>query len=640
MIGTKIFDEPVGLVRRAKIIKYDNLNKTIKIQLNTSTSVKGNASLIDIPIPTSLLFDNGLFIGSKPKEGSDIIVAQGSGNQYYYVSSVPNSLLNIPDLPQDTIVVQSSELSKILLSNEKITLGSDDLNIELNSTKNYYSNYYGNKYSISEANITINGLIKREKNHLLNNSDLLKLKDNEYYLSRSSIGLDPKINTNNLSETFNKNPPLVEIRSVINEFQKSSNVLNDFSESLFYKNQKEENDYSYPDRRKLRSNVLNLSLNNPNDLIEKIEGTVVDIFGNVLDINRYPIKFDKSFSEDSNNDKTETFFKIKDLQRKGIAYHFELNSKKDIDKVPDVNDSANYSRNRSRFFIDVDKEGQFKANISCSSEIGNIPVLTRYENYSHISEEDNKNPNKLIFREDGLDVLHDSFNKGFIEIKNELGEIVTPIDRFTNQHIKHGTAYHDLSKTCIAHQSLDFINYQNDETIALNNTYISKDFISKEIFISGENANAGGRSGLISLDGSLELNVGANTSDRQSLVFDFAGGVLGNIGRDRNNNSMVYNLDGNMIIQIGGTGVDGDSRFSKLNNGYLGGTLDIRVLRPGFQATLLRIDSEGVKILTAGRMLFHANSDVVIKSDATMTLEAENLILNNRMVLKEFGGSI
>jgi len=641
MNGINKFDDPIGLLKRAKIIKYNEFEKTISIQLNTSNALKGTSALIDIPIPSSIMFDNGVFIGARPKEGSDIIVGQGSGNQYYYVSSISNNLLNVPELKTDSILIKISDLSSIELLKEEISIGSESRKTVSNSFLNHHTNLFGNQYSINESGYSIHGLIKREKNYLSNQSDSLKFNDSNYYLQRSSIGLDPKLNPNNLSETFNKNPPLVENRSVVYEYQRSSIVLDDFSESLYYKNQKVKNAYSYPDRRKLRSNSLNLSLNNPNDLFETIKGTVSDIFGNVLDLNRYPIQFrDVSLSNDNGVDKTNTFFKLKELQRKGIAYHAELNSKKDLTEPPDVNETSNYSRNRSRSFIDIDKEGQFKINISASSEKGNIPLLTRYENFSHVSSEDNNNPNKMIFREDNLDIMHDSFAIGQISIKDENGE-VTPIDRITNQHIKHGTAYHDITKTCIAHQSLDFINYQNDETITLDNTYISKDFVSKEIFVSGENANAGGRSGQINLDGSIELNIGANTSDRQSLLLDFAGGIVGNVGRDRSNNSAVLNMDGNVIVQIGGVGIDSDSRFSGLQNGYLGGTLDIRVLRPGFQATVFRISSNGeVQVLTPGRVIMHANGDFVLKSDATMTIEAENLVLNGRLLLKEFGGSI
>lgn len=635
---SNIFDESVGLLREAIVVGYDDSTKKIKIQLENSSFSKGNSTAFDISLPNSLSFNDGTFIGGEPTKGSKIVVGQGSGNKYYYVSSIVDTL-KAPSLSKE-IKIQTSDFSKISLNkNLDILIGSDNNNISLNS-KQFYSNTLDNQYSFSQASVKIDGLIKREKNYQQNISDQLKYKDSKYYLSKQSIGLDPNSSTNNLSETFNKNPPFVESRKVVYEFQELSNVQDDSIESGFYKNQKEVKNYSYPDRRKLRSNVLNLSQNNPNYLIEKIEGTVIDIFGNVLDINRYPINFENNtFIDENSNDKSATFFKIKELQRKGIAYHFELNSKKNITSPPDVNIFSDYSKSRSRFFIDIDKEGQLKANIPSSSETGNVSLHTRYENYSHVSTDDNQNPNKLIWREDMLDIVHDSFGNGQISIMSDNSE-VSPLDRKTGSNIKYGTVYHNILDVCKTHQSLNFINYQNDETIKLDNSYVYTNFLQKTIITSGPNANAGGRSINLNLDGSMDLNIGANTSDRQSIILDTAGGIVGSIGRDKNNHSALLNMDGNLLLQIGGYGVSTDSRFDKLQNGYLDGVLDIRVLRPGYQATMFRIDKEGVKVLTAGRMMFHANGDMILKSDSTMTIEAENLIANGRMILKESGGSI
>lgn len=635
---SKIFDEPVGLLREATIVSYDETKKTIKVQLDNSPVSKGNSTLIDIQAPFSLTFNNGLFVGTNPTKNTKIVIGQGSGNQYYYVSSLSKDLSKVPEVKKDNLLIQSNDLTKISLDTKSnIIIGSDSKNISINSL-DFYSNTIDNQYSFSQASMTIDGIVKRENKYKTNIADELKLKDNKYYLSNKSIGLDFNISSNNLTETSSKNPPFIENRKLIYEFQESSKVENNLYESTLYDNKKVQNDYSYPDRRKLRSNVLNLSQNNPNYLIEKISGTVVDIFGNVLDINRFPINLlGKSLNDQTINNKSEIFNDIKKIHKKGIAHHFEINTKKD--EVPDISITDNYSRDRSRFYFDVDKEGQFKLNVPSSSEHGNIPLLTRYENYSHVSDEDNNNPNKLIFRDDNLDIVHDSFNVGVISIKSD-GAEVTPIDRIKNQNIKHGTAYHNILNTCLTHQSLDFIDYQNDNTITLDNTFIYKDLVKSEIITSGINANAGGRSGNINLDGSLELNIGANTSDRQSIVLDTAGGIIGNIGRDRNNHSAVLNMDGNVLIQIGGYGISNDSRFNGLQNGYLPGVLDIRVLRPGFQATLFRIDGNSVKVMSAGRIEIHSNSDLVLKSDSSMHIEAENLFMNGRMVLKESGGSI
>ena len=112
----------------------------------------------------------------------------------------------------------------------------------------------------------------------------------------------------------------------------------------------------------------------------------------------------------------------------------------------------------------------FKFNVPASSETGNIPLLTRYENYSTFGTEDNSNPNKLIFREDNIDIFQDSFaspsfnisdgsfskERGSISLDNN-GNNGAPIDRITDVHIKHGTAYHDILATCYTHQRSDFL---------------------------------------------------------------------------------------------------------------------------------------------------------------------------------------
>ncbi len=641
----KIFDEEVGLPKEGYIYSFDSINRIIKVKLKSGDSIQNNY-IIEVPFKPVLSQDNGLFISEYPSIGTPVVVVQGSGGRYYLLQSLTENLNDL-DVTKDTITIKSSDFASISLNTSSdIKIGSDNENISINSELKQITYNFTNSYSFTDGSRKLTSEIYREKELYTNISSSSNLLDSKIYQQKYQVGLDPKSKTNT-SKSKLRNPALIESRELIFEHKDSIDIKDDLTESEIYKSSSTNKNYTYPDRTKYRSNILNLNLNNPNNLMETVKGTLVDIFGNILDLNRYPLSFnsESTLSNSDNTDKSKAFLKLKELQRKSVAFHFELNARKDLFgsngkiSIPDVNSTTDNAKARSRFFIDIDKEGQFKINIPASSEVGNIPVLTRYENYSNVSTDDNNNPNKLIFREDYLDIVHDQFGKGKVSIKNDSGE-VTPIDRITNSHLKLGTAYHDIFKTCFASQSLDFIRYQNDTTIQLNNSYLLKKVASDSVITSGPLANGGGRSGQINMDGSLELNIGANTVDRQSLWLDTAGGIVGNVGRDLNGNSLIFGMDGNAYVQVGGNGVDGDSRFTKQNNGYAGGILDIKVMRPGFQATMIRIDSEGVKILTAGRMLFHANSDIVFKSDATMTLEAENLIVNGRLVSKEFGGSI
>ncbi len=493
-----------------------------------------------------------------------------------------------------------------------------------------------------------------------------KLEKDDYDSKYKVIGSDPSATANDAVNGASKNPGFVESRELIYEFQHNTEIDNDISESFNYsESKKNQNNFIYPNRRQSRADTLSLSLLHPNHLIEITKGTVIDIFGNVLDINRVPLPLGKdqaTIRPDQSSDKQKSFLKMREIQRRSLAFHFELNARKnlnaDASNLIDINSNQDNSKLRSRFFFDIDKEGQFKMNVPASSETGNIPLLTRYENYSSFGPEDNGNINKLIYRKDNLDIFHDSFAaskisfadiglnydkaRGSISIKDE-DAVATPIDRITKEHIMHGTAHHDIMKTCFIHQNNQFISYQygttSPLTINVNNIPELKNIVSDTIYVGGSKANAGGRSGSINLDGSLDLNIGANTSDRQSLILDTAGGIVANLGRDKNMRSATIGMDGDLYMQIGGFGISADSRFVKENNGYYGAVVDLRISGSGGYCHMIRIDNNGISVLTPGNVAVHASGNMKLSADRNMSIEAESLYLNKRNVLK-IGNSI
>jgi len=662
---SNVFDQEVGVITLGTIVGYDRKTNTTKVRLNNTSAVKGISTPVDIPNTNTLFYNNGLFIGALPEKNTPVLVTTGESGRNYILSTLIENLNLIPNIKENELLIYANVDTKISLNKSSdIHIGSEDNRIHINTKYDYISKNFGNEYSFLQSKRHVSGVIKRDKIFNVNYDQNSKLEDDSYDQKFIVVGLDPSMTTNSLTATQNKNPPLIEDREIIYEFQYDSSISDEVFESSLYGTSKEKiKEYTFPNRRSSRADTLSLSLLSPNYLMETIKGTVVDIFGNILDLNRVPLPIGKektTLRSDKVEDKTQAYKKIKELERKSIAYHFELNARKDLTGqdgkiiLPDINSNDDYARNRSRFFVDIDKEGQFKINVPASSEKGNIPLLVRYENYSSFGPEDNNNPNKLIYREDGLDIFLDSFaskvfpntnhivSRGSISILSNNVE-GAPIDRITKSHIKHGTAYHDILNTCYTHTNTDFINYQNDTTtptILVEDIPLLENVVSSTINIDGDNANAGGRSGQINFDGSIEFNIGANTVDRQSIWLDTAGGVVANFGRDKNNHSFVSSFDGNVIVQIGGFGVSGDSRFINLQNGYIGGTLDIRVLRPGFQATMFRIDQNGISILTAGRTILHSNNDIVLKSDSNITIEAENVVIQERFVNKGTGGSI
>lgn len=669
MPNPNLLNEEVGLLRHGWIDHYDLKTRQIFVKLNNAPITSNNPAFA-VPAPHSMFFNNGLFIGTHPAKDTPVVVGQGSGGQYYFVSFLSENLPAVPLPDLGELLIRTNDTTKISLNlNNDILIGSDGNRIHINTDRNYISTNFDNRYDFTQAIRRINGVVKRDLVLNTNYSQNAKLEGDNYDSKFFVIGMDPSVTPTSVITGVDKNPPFVENREIVYEFQYASEVTDDLNESTLYSNTGTKNqNFSFPNRRTSRADTLSLTLAAPNYLMEIIKGTVIDIFGNILDLNRNPLPIGQgqnTIRADKSSDKVQSFINIKALERKSLAYHFEINARKDLSAsngqlvLPDINSNDDHARNRSRFFVDIDKEGQFKINVPASSETGNIPLLARYENYSTFGPEDNGNPNKLIFRDDNLDIFQDSFaspvaspsttgfdfaaERGSIQLKDGNAD-GAPIDRITGAHIKHGTAYHDVLQTCYVHQNNDFISYQlGTVSIPVNIGAIStlSNVVSKTISVSGPNANAGGRSGSINFDGSLEMNIGANTIDRQSLWLDTAGGLVANIGRDMNMRSAVVNMNGDFYFQIGGFGVSGDLRFAKQFNGSYGAVLDIRVLNSGGMAHIFRCDNSGVTLMTPGNFTLHSVGDMKISSDHNMTIEAETMIIQGRPVLKEIiGGSI
>lgn len=682
-----MFDESVGLLQRGCIVGFDLSQNIMKVSIPNAVSQKGSTwqTPFDVPYSPGLFYNNGLFIGTVPQVGTAVVVGQGSGGQYYFVSFLPDGFSGLPELSEDylgKILIRGNDNNRILVDDKSNTyIGSDANQIHIHTgskdqpNTNLISINFKNENHFTQAYREIGGLIKRDKELNTSFSQNNKLENDDYDPYYKVIGLDSSIPANNLTFGSIKNPPLVEHREMVYEFQYESNVTNDLKESLQYGKSKSTNtSYNLPNRRKSRADTLSLTLLEPNYLLETVKGTVVDIFGNILDLNREPLPIGKDKNTlhiEKGADGREAYLKIRELERKSLAFHFEINARKDLSSknakastidLLDINSNKNNSTIRSRFFIDVDKEGQFKINVPASSEKGNIPLLTRYENYSSYSAEDNSNPNQFFVREDKRDIFQDSFaaaqpvlgdgvgfskERGSIKLQDDNKKEAAPKDRITESHIKHGTAHHDILQTCSAFNNKEFINYQYGTnavpTVDIDSIPLLKDIVSDTIIVDGDGAfdkggpNAGGRSGSINLDGMFEFNVGANTIDRQSMWADFAGGSIINLGRDRKSRSAVVQADGDIYMQIGNFGISTDSRFANDANGKVGAVLDLRIMTSGNCTHMIRCDDNGITIMTPGALSIHSSGNMRIQSDANIDIDCEALTIMERGVQKLLG---
>lgn len=435
-----------------------------------------------------------------------------------------------------------------------------------------------------------------------------------------------------------RNPPFVERRRVLYEFGTGWNVdTRQEEERMLREGILPVRVFS--DRRERRSNILSLSLAYPNELMETVDGTLVDIFGNLLDINRGIIQ------PPSGKDPKTILDSMLENARHTVVLHREINTRKgwsyigsgipDVIDVPDPSQSADNARDRSRWFVDVDKEGLTKLNIPATSETGTVPLLVRHETSSTVemdkdgnaktdgrSEEDAKRlfRNDLAEGQQRQDVFADQFGPGGIGVKHvaSQGEQATDLSMGNRlagkdtsyvdaeraslpETVEAGTAFHDITRTAarLLEASMNALSYDSvnkdaptpeGDGAALNGEVIQSFLASPGTPVQRDEAgrptnypNAGGRSLHMNLDGSLEVSVGANTVDRLSWILDTAGGIVARIGRDRYGRSAVLHMDGSLAMEIGGydflgSSGDVDRRFGDRSTSL---PKDINVFRAG-----------------------------------------------------------
>lgn len=577
-----------------------------------------------------------------------ILVTNGPGEKWYTLAVIPdhNFYFDLdgaqdikvhesmyPTVKEGEICLKSNQGSRLdMLNNGNIRMNvgaSDSLSdFELSRLSNALFTRVDNEYSFTESGRLISGVVRRHMNPITNDADekTLNYLDSERYdLLLKAIGRFPKNSTHFSTTTAVKealrNPSLVENRQIIYEYANSFNVL-DFKKELANTQKRKKSDGSIDEsvdlrvdrilRPNRRTDVLNLNLENYNHLIEKVEGTLVDIYGNILDLNRSIINVpDITEMKFSGND-TEGLRRVYDHHRRGIKLHYEINSRKDITDTnpPDSDKTKDNAKSFSRWSIDVDGEGQTKINIPASSETGNIPVLGRFINQEFQNE-------------DRRDIKVQPFGVGGQSIENDNYDPVTE----GNSAAAIGTAHHNLM--FIAQSVFESGQLAGNGTLPVSSNGPMEFTINNTINESGgpsDSANAGGRSLQINLDGSMEMSVGADTVDKKSILLDTQGGVISHFGRDKNGRSLIHQTDGDVIIQIGGSGTDStDSRFNDTENRP--GRIEIHLNRGDGTPQKILIDENGMTIDIHGNMVFNSSGDMALKAGGSLLLHGELIYL-------------
>ena len=599
----------------------------------------------------------GIFAGIE--KDSIILVAPGPGEKWYCVAQVPdrNFYFDLggatdirahetpyPNIKPGEVILKSNQGSRLDLldnGNIRVNVGASNRlsDIELSRLSNALFVRADNNYNFNESGRLIQGIIKRDLNATEVEADTstINFLDSERYDKLlKDIGRFPRNEvrrrTTKLTKDIYRNPALAEKREIIYEYADSFNVK-DFEKEVSLAGFSAEpkplkSDSAPEDRNNRRTDVLNLNLLNFNHLIERIEGTVVDIYGNVLDINRNiidipPIKDNVRFDR---ND-TAGFRRIYDYHRRSIKLHYEINSRKPIStsEPEEARQVVNNAKDFSRWSFDVDGEGLTKINIPASSETGNIPVLGRYftsrdpEDKLRGSFKDGERRDVRIKQFGAKQVDGDGNNTDNFAGPNIRNDNYRP-KQVDDRTVTVGSAYHDLMNIAnsifesgaLANPSrINGVSSNGPMASSINNT------------IGDDAANAGGRSAHINMDGSLEMFMGADTIDKKSLVIDTQGGIISHIGRDRNGRSIIQQTDGDIILQVGGTGSNTtDSRFSDTEDRP--GRIEIHLNRPGNGTPQkILIDENGITFDIQGNAVFKSTGDMVLESGARLLLNGE-----------------
>jgi len=128
----------------------------------------------------------------------------------------------------------------------------------------------------------------------------------------------------------------------------------------------------------------------------------------------------------------------------------------------------------------------------------------------------------------------------------------------------------------------------------------------------------GGVSANVNMEGSLELSLGADNSDNKSMILDTAGSLVMWLGKDKNNRSMIFQSDGDVLVNVGGTYTSGDNPDSDYT--FNKGRFDLRVnvVDKGFY------DSENSRSMIGAKY----SDDAPHSSDYLISISEKGLVIS------------
>jgi hypothetical protein len=496
-------------------------------------------------------------------------------------------------------------------------------------------------YNVNDSGYTVEGRVKRFHPSYVPGTDpvfvdLLGDPEADAFtvdVARDQTQKSLHMNRNRGTANVVRNPSFAEKREFILEFADSffvrganieTELASEFPQALSQMDRSVAKRRGYGLNEQTFDNLRHASRTNAirlddNVIIERIQGTLVDIFGNVLDLNYNKINLPQITDMGSSG-----VSKAHSMLSRSVAYHFQVNSRNII---------TDTSTGNGKFTFDIDKEGQFKLNVPRSTTSGTIPTLTSFTS----------NNTDLNAR---IDINNTQLSKS--------GNLLSPTGG------NAGTAFHDMTLTAdrLIRHSIKSINpireHSNTLSIQANGDTPNIEYVvSNSVLTSSapqytttlsvqpdataistqiDPTTAGGRSGQINFEGSLEVSIGSDETDQKSLMLDTAGSLVAWLGMDGHGRSIVANADGSVLLNVGDYTADdnGDQTFNQ-------GTVEIRVnlvdekknhpLQPGQIGDNKTTSDHIIYIGPKGIVIASGNgTPIAIRSSGDLLMEAAGTI--------------
>lgn len=291
-------------------------------------------------------------------------------------SDVPNGTFAYPNIKDGELILRGDLGSEIDLTSQGDvlinTVNGGGLYLKKNQARSSFLIASEDIINYSNAGRIISGPVRRmtgTQRNLFPKPDLTQtplFADPNYATQTTPYGFFTGSQPLRRSyQNRKRNPEISEYRMVINEFS-TDYMFTGFDDEV----SRASNDLKIYDnsetyaRNREQGNVLHLA---EHELIEIIGGNIVDINGNILDLNYRPLFYGSASNKVPSNQIAINYDRARRISRRGIGYHFQLSTNT---RTKDPSES------KSNFVFDVDKEGLLKVNIPASSDTGNIPFAS------------------------------------------------------------------------------------------------------------------------------------------------------------------------------------------------------------------------------------------------------------------------